>query len=187
MALFTLLGLIATGGAVASQSPAMLPIVMQSADARLFAPALVLRVPVKETPPLLEGCHPPRAGSVCLPGDLTSPPAPAPPGPYDLVPETVRSVEDWRPLVAMFFAGEDVDRALRVLGCESRGRPGAKNLSSTASGLFQHLASQWPGRADKAGWGGSDVFDPVANVAVAAWLVYEGGGWSHWNASAGCW
>ena len=31
------------------------------------------------------------------------------------------------------------------------------------------------------------ITDPDANIAVAAWLVYEGGGWRHWSPSAHCW
>ncbi len=104
-----------------------------------------------------------------------------------LVPESVTGVEDWRPLIERFFAPEDVDRALRIVSCESGGDPAAANPISTARGLFQHLGSAWPKRAERAGWGGSDILDPVANTAVAAWLVYEGGGWSHWAASGHCW
>lgn len=125
------------------------------------------------------GCQPPAEASVCV--SLTTS------GPEDLVPSEPAGVEDWRPLVEAFFAPDDVERALRVMQCESHGNPVAKNPRSTASGLFQHLASMWPPRAEAAGFGGSDVFDPVANVATAAWLVYEGGGWSHWNPSRRCW
>lgn len=96
-------------------------------------------------------------------------------------------LDRWRPLVARYFRPEDVDLALEVIGCESHGNPRAANPTSTARGLFQHLASMWPERAAKAGWPDADIFDPEANVAVAAWLVYEGGGWDHWNASAHCW
>ncbi len=88
-------------------------------------------------------------------------------------------VERWRPLVAAYFLPDDVPWAMRVMNCESTGDPDAKNTRSTASGLFQHLASQWPNRAASAGWAGSDVFDPEANVAVAAWLFYEDGP-RHW-------
>jgi hypothetical protein len=98
-----------------------------------------------------------------------------------------KDVEDWRPLVAVYFAPGDVDQALRIIQCESQGKPTAKNPNSSASGLFQHLASAWAERSAKAGWAGADIFDPTANIAVAAWLVYEGGGWSHWNASRWCW
>lgn len=97
------------------------------------------------------------------------------------------NVEQWRPLVQTYFSPDDVDWAMRVMGCESGGNPDAKNPRSTASGLFQHLGSLWPGRSSAAGWAGSSIFDPTANVAVAAWLVYQGGGKGHWNASKHCW
>ena len=98
-----------------------------------------------------------------------------------------RDVEVWRPLVEAHFAPGDVARALAVISCESSGDPDAKNPKSSASGLFQHLGRFWPERSVKAGLAGADIFDPSANVAVAAWLVYEGGGWSHWNPSRHCW
>lgn len=98
-----------------------------------------------------------------------------------------RDVEVWRPLVEAHFAPDDVARALAVISCESSGDPNAKNPKSSASGLFQHLGRFWPERSVKAGLAGADIFDPSANVAVAAWLVYEGGGWSHWNPSRHCW
>ena len=113
------------------------------------------------------------------PYDLTPrPPAGAagvPPGPAQYGPD----VERWRPLVATFFLADDVPWAMRVLECESHGDPLAKNPRSSASGLFQHLASYWPERAEQAGWPLSDVYDPVANVAVAAWLYYMDGP-DHW-------
>lgn len=97
------------------------------------------------------------------------------------------AVEHWRPLVAAYFAPEHVDLALRIIACESNGSPDAKNPRSTASGLWQHLASYWSERSAKAGWAGASIWEPEANTAVAAWLVYHGGGWGHWNASRGCW
>lgn len=93
----------------------------------------------------------------------------------------------WRPLVARHFASADVDRALDIIRCESRGDPGAANPASTARGLFQHLESAWPERAAKAARPNADIYDPEDNIAVAAWLVYHGGGWSHWKASGHCW
>ncbi len=124
------------------------------------------------------GCSPPDRGSVCIL---------RPTGVEAILPTEPSEVEDWRPLVELFFAPSDVERALDVLACESRGDRWAKNPTSTASGLFQHLASLWAPRAEAAGYAGADVFDPVANTAVAAWLVYDGGGWRHWNASRHCW
>lgn len=88
-------------------------------------------------------------------------------------------VEQWRGLVETYFQPEDVPWAMRVMWCESKGDPNAKNPRSSASGLFQHLATYWPERSAKAGWAGASIFDPEANIAVAAWL-YSWGGSSHW-------
>ena len=97
------------------------------------------------------------------------------------------AVERWRPAVteAVFaFGGDeaDVHRFLRIMQCESSGRPNAKNPNSTASGLMQHLTRFWPDRAARAGMPGADVFDPHANIWVSAWLALSApeGGWQHW-------
>lgn len=93
----------------------------------------------------------------------------------------------WVGLVQASFAPSDVQRALNVMWCESRGDSGATNPSSGAAGLFQHLPKFWEERSTKAGIPGANIYDPSSNVHVAAWLVYYGGGWKHWNASASCW
>ncbi len=95
-------------------------------------------------------------------------------------------VEPWRPLVEKYFPDRLVEEALRVMRCESNGDPLIINRYSAASGLFQHLPYYWLSRSARAGWEGSDIFDPEANIAVAAWLVRateNGGGdsWSHWS------
>ena len=106
-------------------------------------------------------------------------------GPYDNVTtEFPWKVERWRPVVDMYFPDDRIDWALRIIACESRGEPDAKNPTSSASGLFQHLARLWPERAEAAGFGDYDVFDPYANIAVAAWLL-ETGGPGHWVCKAG--
>lgn len=91
-------------------------------------------------------------------------------------------VEAWRPLVAQYFEAADVDHAMRVLACESNGDPNARNPYSGASGLFQHIPRFWAERSVAAGYGGGSIFDPVTNVAVAAWMIYDypTGGWQHW-------
>lgn len=126
-------------------------------------------------------CRPPRHDAVCVDGFDTD----------EVIAAVLRSepanAEAWRPIVELYFEERHVNRALRVMRCESGGDPSAKNPRSTASGLFQHLGSLWTPRAERAGWAGADVFDPHANIAVAAWLVYEGGGWGHWNPSRHCW
>ncbi|MCP3993566.1 MAG: lytic transglycosylase domain-containing protein [bacterium] len=105
-------------------------------------------------------------------------------GPYDnITTEFDWAVERWRPVVDMYFPEDRVDWALRIMECESRGDPNAKNPNSSASGLFQHLARLWSPRAEAAGFGDADVFDPFANIAVAAWLL-ENGGPSHWVCKA---
>jgi len=106
----------------------------------------------------------------------TDAPAPVEGGSFD------PNVERWRPLVSEFFAPEDVDKALYVIKRESSGNPTVKNPNSSATGLFQHLARLWPGRAQQYGIGGADILDPRAATYAAAKLVYEGGGWSHWAA-----
>ncbi|MDJ0663254.1 MAG: transglycosylase SLT domain-containing protein [Acidimicrobiia bacterium] len=105
-------------------------------------------------------------------------------GPYDNIADEFRwAVERWRPVVDMYFPEDRVDWALRIMECESKGKPDAKNPTSSASGLFQHLARLWPPRAAAAGFADADVFDPFANIAVAAWLL-ENGGPSHWVCKA---
>lgn len=180
----------AAGGASTSPAPRFVPVAVgrdwvQSTLVDEFSAALAVPIPPPPRP-LPPGCDGPRPGASCpvvaVAGGLD-----VPMSVYDLVPDEVASVEDWRPLVAHFFRPRDVDRALAVIRCESRGDPTAANPRSSARGLFQILGRYWPRRSLRAGWAGADILDPVANTAVAAWLVYEGGGWSHWNPSRGCW
>jgi hypothetical protein len=105
-------------------------------------------------------------------------------GPY----ESERSsfpwaVERWRPVVALYFAQDRIEWALRIIACESGGDPEARNPHSSATGLFQHLGRYWPRRSAAAGWAGADITDPFANIAVAAWLL-EHGGTSNWVCKA---
>ena len=95
-------------------------------------------------------------------------------------------------LVGYFFAEPDRAWALKVALCESSGLPDhvssdAVHPSSRASGWFQHLPKFWQERSEAAGFAGVDILDPVANVGVAAWLLYDGGGKSHWYPSERCW
>lgn len=133
-----------------------------------------------------QGCHPvDRHGPPCAePAEPVAVSEPHSPG---LTVGAMAGVDRWRDLVSRYFAPDDVDRALDIIRCESHGNPDAANPISSARGLFQHLASMWPERAAQAGRPGADIYDPDANIAVAAWLVYHGGGWQHWNASGGCW
>ena len=101
---------------------------------------------------------------------------------YNL-PRTARptsyTVQQWLPLIKQYFAPDDVPWAMRVLQCESGGNPQAANSRSSARGLFQHLETYWPQRSALAGWEETSIFDAEANIAVAAWLLADGGP-GHW-------
>lgn len=65
----------------------------------------------------------------------------------------------------------DTATALRIVGCESGGRPWVVNPTSGAAGLFQILGGP---------------LDPIANVdlAFSMWRVR---GWQPWVSSRRCW
>jgi hypothetical protein len=109
-----------------------------------------------------------------------------PPAPGPASTTHPASVEAWRPLVEAYFPASEVDRALDVMWCESRGDARATNPSSGAAGLFQHIPRYWVERSVPAGFPGADIYDPEANVGVAAWLVAVDG-WKHWYPSLHCW
>lgn len=93
-------------------------------------------------------------------------------------PPTATGVEQWRGLVAAYFPASQVDRALRVMKCESGGLATAHNPNdpSGAFGLMQVLGS-W---ADNFGYVPQQLFDPDINLYVASLLYYDGG-WAHWT------
>jgi septal ring factor EnvC (AmiA/AmiB activator) len=93
-------------------------------------------------------------------------------------------VEQWRSLVSAHFPSHRVEEALRIIDCESNGDPNATNPYSGAAGLFQFLPSTWATTAPKAGYSGASPYDPVANVASAAWLAnrYQELGNYYWQA-----
>lgn len=89
-------------------------------------------------------------------------------------------------LVERYFLIEDVDKAIRVIWCESRFDSNAKNPTSTASGLAQHLKGWWSG--DWGVTGAFDPFDPEQSVKAMAALVYHTkSGWGNWYPSQHCW
>ena len=96
-------------------------------------------------------------------------------------------------LIADYFHADDHAWAQRVALCESSatGRErysSAVNSSSGSAGWFQHLPRFWEERSEAAGFAGADIMDPVANVAVAAFLFYETPQASaHWYPSDACW
>jgi hypothetical protein len=78
----------------------------------------------------------------------------------------------------------DSSLPLRVANCESGYNWSSKNRSSSASGVFQYIASTW--RNTEAGRAGLSPFDADANVHMAIASIASGG-IGNWNASRGCW
>ena len=117
----------------------------------------------------------------------TPTPIPAPtPRPTPVTAEAIYEpeVERWRiPVVEalqQYGLEEEEKTFMRVLWCESRGDPNAKNPESGASGLMQHIPSYWDDRATASGFHGASPFDPIANIYASVWLL-DVGGWSHWE------
>lgn len=87
-----------------------------------------------------------------------------------------------RGLVQRYFASGDVNRAVRLAWCVSRFDVDAISPSSGAAGLFQIDPSQWSDLVSAAGLSAkSDILDPEASTAVAAYIVYQGDGWTYWS------
>lgn len=100
------------------------------------------------------------------------------------------NVEQWRPLVARFFASEKVETAMCILARETgfTGNPNAKNPRSSAAGLFQFLRSTWnkvPLSVTGGSYDSGMVYDPTANVRSAAWLQAHSG-WGQWTVYSLC-
>ena len=90
-----------------------------------------------------------------------------------------------RELVEAHFQPADVSRAIRIAWCESSFNPQSVNPVTGDAGLFQLHAATWAEYSASAGYPGADILDPEANVAVAAWMLYNlPGGWSHWQCQA---
>ncbi len=83
-----------------------------------------------------------------------------------------------RALVTKYFRPEDINRAIRVAWCESRFNPTSSNPETGGTGLFHHLPEFWSQRTEAAGFPGAQPTDAEANVAAAAYAVYEEGGWA---------
>jgi hypothetical protein len=138
-------------------------------------------------PPVLlpwpDGCWSPEGGTACEDPEVTDPAV----GTKMWRPKVPPEPKGWESLLSVYFRAEDVGRAWRVIKCESGGDPNAVNRNSGAAGLFQHLPRYWRARAASAGFAGASPLSAEANIAASAWLVYHGGGWSHWASSASCW
>mgnify|MGYP003151989357 CR=1 FL=1 len=92
----------------------------------------------------------------------------------------IQSVQNWRPLIENYFEESDVDKALRIVYCESRGKSTAvgRNTNGTTDvGLWQFNDDTWAWLKAKLKIT-STRFNPEVSTAVASWLVYNDG-WYH--------
>lgn len=97
------------------------------------------------------------------------------------------SKEEVQDLIRSYSAqyGISADLPLRIANCESGYNQFSKNRNSTASGVFQYLASTW--KATDQGKMGLSVFDAEANVKAAVSYIASRGHANPWNASRSCW
>jgi hypothetical protein len=131
----------------------------------------------------------PSDGSTAPEADVGDDSAPAPPPSAPPSPGRVMGREAVTELIRERFASLGASNtrvALCVAEAESGFDPLAVNPATGAAGVFQFLPSTWESLSELAGWGEASVFDPHANVAVAAWTVARYG-WHPWRSvAAGC-
>ena len=102
--------------------------------------------------------------------------------------QQVAVVQDWRPLIEKYFKPEHVDKAMRIIFCESSGRSSAVGVNKNGTrdvGLWQFNDDTWAWLKPKLKIK-NNRYDPETSTAVASWLVYNDG-WYHWNSSKHCW
>ena len=102
--------------------------------------------------------------------------------------EIIYDMKKYINLFSMYFKPEDVEKAIRITWCESKGKITAvgKNKDGTYDkGLWQFNDRTWKWLKPKLNIT-SDRFNAHISTAVASWLVYNDG-WFHWNSSKHCW
>ncbi len=86
------------------------------------------------------------------------------------------AVESWRPLAALYFDHDHVDRVLCLMTAESGGDPEARNPESGAAGLMQVM----PLWAEVLGYPYEELFRPDINLWVASQILDQQG-WAAWS------
>jgi hypothetical protein len=84
--------------------------------------------------------------------------------------------EAWRPVIALYFDSEEVDRVVCLMDKESGGDPEARNPSTGAAGLMQVM----PFWAETHGYSYEDLFIPAVNLWIAS-QIRDQQGWSAWS------
>ncbi len=77
------------------------------------------------------------------------------------------------------LAGSDYELLYKIAVCES-GFKSVKNKNSSASGIFQFIASTW------SKWGQGDIMDDYNNINAAVDL-FHAEGTRPWESSYQCW
>lgn len=96
--------------------------------------------------------------------------------------EMADPVHRWRPLVEEHFPTGEIDTAMCIIKYESAGNPRADNPRSTASGLFQVLASLW---GPHFGVSVEQLYDAEINTILAR-EIWDKQGWRAWTTSHLC-
>ena len=102
--------------------------------------------------------------------------------------EIIVAMEEYIPLFSQYFKQEDLETALRISWCESRGKPNAVGVNKDESkdvGLWQFNDNTWAWLKPKLKIT-SDRTNTKVSTAVASWLFYNDGS-HHWKPSKFCW
>ena len=104
--------------------------------------------------------------------------------------EVVRtmSIEDHIKHIAEQEEFYEADLLIRIVKCESRFNPLAKNTTSTATGWYQFLEGTWTEGSNKMGvdWSLDDRTDLEKSTKMAIYWIKQGK-LSKWDASRSCW
>ncbi len=91
------------------------------------------------------------------------------------------SVLTVRAIIEDYFEPEDVDQAIRLCWCLSSFNSRSFDPVSGNAGLFKLPNDQWEELSGNVRLTGANIFDPVANIKAAAWIVYnDSAGWANW-------
>ncbi len=102
--------------------------------------------------------------------------------------EIIVAMEEYIPLFSEYFKKEDLETALRISWCESRGKPTAVGVNKDGTkdvGLWQFNDNTWAWLTPKLKIT-SDRTNVKVSTAVASWLFYNDGS-HHWKPSKFCW
>lgn len=120
---------------------------------------------------------------------IAPPPPPPPPRPTPAARSAPAPVEapGWaREAVEAYFPADQVERALRIMRCESTFQPGVTNPSSGTRGLFQihpgwSTSWGWPGPlVSDLGYTWDQMYEVWPNVHVA-YVIWSNSGWGPWT------